>query len=207
MFETTTCLSPSIVGMHVNDALKITSKHSLNLRLLSQKEDNDIPTGTIISQTPRPGKKMKAHQPLYIVVSKQIRMQTAPVLIGKTYQEIEKMCHKHELSCTHYAIPSIDSSNRCFAQIPRAQMPMTDNVLISYRGTDNKGAVIFPYLKGSKLCDVKQFLEDHGCRISCKSPPTIPDTQLIVTDQRPMAGSLIKNPNEIVVQLSCIPEY
>lgn len=204
MLEIKTCRAPSIVGMHVNDALKIASTQSLNLRLLSQKEDNDIPTGTIISQTPRPGKKMKVHQPLYIVVSKQVRMQVAPILLGKTYPEIETMCHKHELSCTHYIIPNIVASNRCFAQIPRPKMPMTDNVLISYQGSDKKKAVIFPSLKGSKLSEVKQFLEEHGCKINIKSFNNIPDDQLIVTDQRPMAGSLIKNPKEIVVQLSCI---
>ena len=189
--------------MQVHEALKLVGKQPLSLRLLSQKEDNDLPTRTIVSQTPRPGQKIKAHQALFIVVSQQIKTQIAPTLISKTDTEIEKICHKHEISCTHYTIPNIALDPNCFAQLPRPGKSMNDNVIIAYKGTNKKKPAIFPQLKGYSLDIVKRFLEEHECRINLKAPPDISDNQLVITDHRPMAGSIINNIADITVQLSC----
>ncbi len=193
--------------MQVHEALKLVSKQPLSLRLLSQKEDNDLPSGTIMSQTPLVGQKIKAHQALFIVVSKQVRTQVAPTLIGKTDKDIEKICHKHEISCTHYTLPNIAFNSSCFAQLPRAGKSMHDNVIIAYKGSNKKKSAIFPQLKGHSLEAVKLFLEEHDCRITLKAPPDVPDNELIITDHRPMAGSIINNLSNITVQLSCKKKY
>ena len=56
-------VTPHLVGKQVHYILPIITQHHLNIRLLDQKEEIDIPEGIILNQTPAAGTIIKPNQP------------------------------------------------------------------------------------------------------------------------------------------------
>lgn len=63
---------PNFVGKTLNQAIKVASDNNLNLRISAEKEDSQLPEGTIISQIPN-RQKIKPNQSIYLVISKKIQ--------------------------------------------------------------------------------------------------------------------------------------
>jgi len=63
--HTQTVYVPSVLGLHLTDAIRRLSADQLNVRILAEKEDPDLDEGMIISQTPEQGTLVKPHQSLF----------------------------------------------------------------------------------------------------------------------------------------------
>src|SRR5437762_2038324 len=72
IFRTPDIIAPHLVGKQVHDILPLITEHQLNIRLMDRKEEEVIPEGTIIDQTPQPGTSMRPHQHLFIVTTKNL---------------------------------------------------------------------------------------------------------------------------------------
>jgi len=51
--------APALVGKQLQNAVALLSQKNLNVRFITQKEDPDLPHGTILSQTPAAGRNVK----------------------------------------------------------------------------------------------------------------------------------------------------
>ncbi|HML19393.1 MAG TPA: PASTA domain-containing protein, partial [Candidatus Dependentiae bacterium] len=81
--------TPALVGKSVQQALNLAATQGLSLRLIAEREEPDIPTGTILSQNPLPNTHIKAHQAIACIVSKKTE-QKIPNLIGKSENDIAR---------------------------------------------------------------------------------------------------------------------
>ena len=75
--------TPALIGKTLDQAILILSQANLNLRIVGQKEEAQLPEGTIISQTPAPGSSIKEHQALYVTIAKKPVPQAMPSLCRK----------------------------------------------------------------------------------------------------------------------------
>lgn len=195
LFHTSEFATPSVVGTPIHEAFAILSAHNLNARLLEEKEDAYLPAGTVISQTPQAGQKIKPYQSLFMLLSKKPSHINAPYCLNKTNDEINKLLQKNSLRAKIYTLPSIYPQGLCFAQIPLPQEPIDTTMLTLYISDGNKKPIIWPNFTQLPVSEVTQFLQTHALEATIihERPYPLPHTCTTckVTDQRPLAGSLI----------------
>lgn len=186
--------APAIVGKNIHEAFAILSSHNLNVRLLEEKEDPCLPAGTIISQTPQAGQTIKPYQSLFLLISKKPSPIYAPDCLHKTEDVIQSLLQKNSIRAKIYKVASIYPQGYCFAQIPLPQEPIDDTTLTIYISDGNKKSVLWPDFKQLLVIDVLNFLHTHGIEATVIHEHPIHHhtcTSCIVTDQRPLAGSII----------------
>jgi len=186
---------PSVVGKNIHEAFAILSRHNLNGRLLEEKEDPYLPAGTVISQTPQAGQKIKPYQSLFMLLSKKPSHINAPHCLHKTNSQITTLLQEQKIRSKIYLLPSIYPKGLCFAQIPLPQEPIDNTMLTLYISDGSKKPIIWPDFTQLTVSDVTTFLHTHAIEASiihehpCSSNHTC--ISCIVTDQRPLAGSLV----------------
>lgn len=185
---------PHLVGKHVYTVLPIVTDNNLNLRLIDQKEEIDLPEGIILNQTPAAGTIIKQNQPIFIVTTKKPPCIHAPQWIGYTIKELQNQLKPHSISTRIYYLPHIYPEQQCFAQSPHHNEPLENNKMILYISSGNNKPIIWPDFACVCLQEVLNFLEYYQIK-----PYIINDSQALnnrsdeymVIDQRPFAGTLL----------------
>jgi beta-lactam-binding protein with PASTA domain len=185
--------APSVVGKQLNEACMLLSHHQLNIRLLNHKEDPDLPDGTVLSQIPAAGQRVKVHQTVFLSLSKQPIIPLAPLLQGKQEEEIEQIAHAQKIRLKKYFLESGYPHGFCIAQIPPQGDPMPDATMIVYLSKEQNIPVIWPNFVGKSLDQVMEFLTHHDITPHVQHSPFSHETlgNNIIIDQRPLAGSII----------------
>lgn len=197
--------APMLLGKNLNYAAKTLSEHNLNLRILTQKEDNDLPDGTIISQTPAPGQKVKTNQSIFCAISIKAETGITPSLLNQTNDQITKIIKKENIRTRIHTFASNYSEGICFGQIPAPGSLLEQKMVLTYISAGTNKMVLFPSLKGLLVSEVIEFLKPynlnptlfhrggteahHQCKI-CK-----------IADQKPLSGSLVDLAKPINIQL------
>ena len=195
LFHVPEFATPSVVGKNIHEAFAIVSAYNLNARLLEEKEDPYLPAGTVISQTPQAGQKIKPYQSLFVLLSKKPSQIHAPHCLHKTDSDIVSLLQTHKIRAKIYILPSIYPKGLCFAQIPLPQEPIEDSMLTLYVSGGNKKPIIWPDFRQLPVLDVTNFLRTHTIEATIVHEyPCLPNhtcASCVVTDQRPLAGSLL----------------
>ena len=204
IFRTSDITTPHLVGKHVHEILPLITQHKLNIRLMDQKEEADLPEGIILNQTPISGTVIKQHQQLFIVTTKKPTAIKAPQCIGITLDELTQQLNAAHLSPRIYYLPHSYPEKICFAQSPQHGEPLEKNRLTIYISSGNNKPIIWPNFIGISLSQVIEFLDNYSIQ-----PQIINDTpsfakasagrpykehinaEYTVTDQRPFAGTLL----------------
>ncbi len=192
--------TPSLVGKNVYQALIILSDHKLNPRILDEKEDADLPSGTIMSQTPIAGQKIKPNQSIYLLISKQPATQKTPNLLNKKLNTIKKEVDTYNAHLQIYEIPHTHPKNHCFAQFPLPDNLLKHNTITAYVSSGNNMPIIWPNFTGYLITDALDFLQSHNIYPQIihqnERGPGHVCKNCVIEYQHPRAGSLITiNPN------------
>lgn len=188
--------TPTIIGKTLQEACSILSQHTLNSRLIALKEDSLLPDGTLISQTPQAGQKIKPNQTVFIVVSIQPQKNSAPQYIHKTLNEIESEIITKNIRAKSYTMPSIAMQNTCIAQWPETGLPLENNKMIIYIASPMNKPILIPYLKNKPTLEVVDFLKSNNIQVDLiHTNDNLEEnhtcSQCTIIDQRPLAGSII----------------
>ncbi len=199
--------TPSLVGQTINQALVILSNHNVNIRLLAQKEEPDLPVGTILSQTPCVGQKIKSHQSIFLVTSKHPPVSTAPDMINKPIDQITQLLENSNIRARIHYLAHSYPQGRCFAQSPKPHAPLEHNELLLYISAHSIKPIIWPDFTYKHVEEVTELLgpydiTPHIVHTTPHKPPHICKICRIM-EQRPLAGTLITldNTKPLSVQL------
>jgi hypothetical protein len=199
-------MTPALIGKQLQDAVQSLSDHTLNARIVSQKEDNDLAAGTIISQIPGPCCKIRAHQSVFLVVSKKAPLKKAPLLLQQDRKTVERIATEQEIVVKIHYLPSHYPHNICIGQIPSFKEPLPENRITAYlsSGATTK-PVILPDFKKHPVGEVTSFLTENNIKFHIfHAKPTNPTHECkhcLVIDQKPLAGSLIDLKKSLTLQL------
>jgi len=203
--KNTEIIAPTIVGEKLNDALRTTSNLGLNLKLLREKEDVELPEGIIIDQSPAAGKKIKPNQHLFVTVSKKPNKIVAPILEGQKYEEVLNTTKKLRTNLEIHWLESSYPQNICLAQYPKPNKNIGKKQIVSYLSSGKNGYSIFPNLKGKSLSEAKIFLETEGINVEIIHGKNITQNhsceKCIVRDQKPVPGSIVNVKKKIFAQI------
>lgn len=186
--------TPALLGKTIHEAIRITSYKNLSLRLLDEKEDPDLPVGTIISQNPISNCPIKAHQSIMVVVSKKTDRK-APQLVGKSTEQIQEDLKKLSLTSKIYYVPGPQPQGLCVAQDPAPGSNLTDTTITLYMCKGKTGPYLFPNLRNKNLQITRTFLSSAPVNLeiihsNATQEPHDCDS-CVVTDQHPRAGSIV----------------
>lgn len=115
-----TIIAPSVIGKSLHEALGDLSACGLNTRIVSYKQDPDVPQGTVLSQSPRGNKYIKPGQTMLIAVSEQPPQSYAPSLHGLTENEIIYKLKNEGLIAKFFNVISPYPFTTCVAHIPES---------------------------------------------------------------------------------------
>jgi beta-lactam-binding protein with PASTA domain len=210
LFHTPETITPHLIGKQVHEILPLITQHKLNIRLIDQKEEADIPEGVILNQTPIAGTAIKAHQPLFLVTTKKPLALRAPQCIGMDINAITTQLQSAGIHPRVYHVSHPYPENICFAQSPQSQEPLEKNRLVVYVSSGNNKPIIWPNFTGMPLHDVIEFLNNyniephiinhkpqaqsaiallHSSKLYTKNEATADEYRIV--DQRPFAGTLL----------------
>jgi hypothetical protein len=164
IFQPKSFNTPSIVGKRLQEAISILSKNQLNIKFISEKEDEGLPHGTILSQKPVPGLKITPNQSVYVTISKKPDRSACPELFKKNIKDILQILKDKNLRNKSYYVPSNLPDNSCVAQYPLPETSIKDTCIITYVSKGNKKPVIFPNFKNKKLPEVLEFLRNYNIK-------------------------------------------
>lgn len=197
--------TPAVIGKTLDQAVVLLSQSNLNIRIVGQKEDAQLPEGTLLTQTPAAGNIIKEQQALYVTVSKKPIPLAMPHLIGKTETQAFAELEALGLSGKIYKIAHQLPADTIIAQSPNPGESASSHPIILYVATETDKPILMPNFKNRPLDEVISFLELQGITPTILHTPVPPDhrcTNCIVIDQRPLAGSFVKNTSgRIQVQL------
>jgi beta-lactam-binding protein with PASTA domain len=204
-YKTHIIQAPHLVGKTLQKSMAILAQSKMNVRLITQKEDPDLPEGTILSQIPASGQTIKPHQTIFIVASKHPEKLKTPQLRGRFHDEIVGSLKEQKIRHKAFFIETSRPEGLCLAQIPQEGEPLGNDGLTLYFATDNNSYVLFPDLEGISVEDATDFLsgygitptifhihgtsEKHNCS-NCK-----------VKEQKPLSGSFVNLKKPFLVQL------
>jgi hypothetical protein len=187
--------TPAVIGKNIQDTLTVLTAHNLNTRLLATKEVPELPAGTVLSQSPQPQAKIKPGQTVYIVVSTKQQLLTAPNLINSTLNSITPRLKAAGIRNKLYYMQSNLPQDYCVGQFPNPGQLLKEAKIITYISSGTSKPVLLPNFKGKPVMEVQEFLSHHG--ITVRTSHVVPQeqghvcTECMVTDQRPLPGSLI----------------
>jgi len=198
--------TPTLIGKPLHEAVTLASAHGLNLRMLEQREDAELPNDTIIQQNPSPQTISKSNQTIFCVISKKPIVK-APHLVSKQYETILNELRQSGIRAQTFFIDSSYPKNFCFAQSPNAQTTLKSKSMVLYVSSGEHKPVIFPDLKHKTVEDVIEFLKPYNITpVITHAPPLENHTcssDCVITNQRPLPGSIVNIDSEkpLYVQL------
>lgn len=189
---------PSLLYISTNQALELLAHQQLNCRLLKEQESS-WPAGTIIAQTPGPGKQVKAFQTVFITVAKPMKKAPVPCAIGLSRSQANTVFNSSYKVIWH-PVYSPDIQHRCIAQINN------DKEIILYESSNKTDYVIMPSFYKKTAHECRDFLTKYGI-----TPTIIHSNYLyskhtcnsscIIHNQNPPAGTIISLLKPPVIQL------
>jgi serine/threonine-protein kinase len=186
--------TPHLVGKQIHHILPIITHYNLNIRLLDQKEEIDIPEGIILNQTPSAGTIIKPNQPIFVVTTKKPITLRAPQCVGMSSEELCRQLQEQGINPRIYYVPHPYPEKLCFAQSPHYDEPLEKNKLLLYVSAGNNKPIIWPDFTDMPLQDVIDFLNNYDIEpyiINDHQQKYYNNPEYIVTDQRPFAGTLL----------------
>lgn len=196
--------TPALIGKPLDQAILILSQLNLNIRVVGQKEEAQLPEGTILSQTPAAGSTIKAQQSLYVTIAKKPLPLAMPLLIGKSHTQAIAELEKLSLQAKIYHISSDQPEGTIIAQFPEQGLSTHEQPIILYAAKDPEKPIIMPNFKQHPLEQVISFLELNGITPTILHTPVAPDhrcTTCVVIDQRPLAGTFFKRSKDKPLQV------
>jgi len=191
---------PQLVGLPISQGLKKLSDYKLNIRIIAEKEDLDLPSGTIISQKPTHRQYVKPQNAIFVVISKKPAHKKTPYLLNKKINQAKDQLSKQTLNYKIFTLPIQAPSNTVIAQYPAPDTPIIGHIYL-YQASPSNQLYLFPDLKQRSLNDVLSFLEGYNIKstITYKNHQT--KGQHIITEQRPLPGTLVSLKQTPHVQL------
>ena len=177
----------------MHDAIKTLSSFQLNVRILAEKEEADMPEGMIISQTPLQGQKVKPHQSIFLVITRKPPKPKVPALYGLSSEDAKTKAQEAGIQLKMYPLESTHPVGTVVAQSVQPGQESADKTMAVSVSTGMTPVRLFPDLRGKKIDEVTAFLKTIGKynlkHEAAEEPGHTCDCT--VTDQHPLPGTLI----------------
>lgn len=193
--------APSFIGLNLPDAVIKLSRLQLNARVMAQRIDPTVAEGTILSQTPTPGTRIKAQQSIYLVIARKPQKMLTPQLCGLRLPVAEERAQEQGIRLQIIKLASTDPAQTVIGQSPAftSELPQPANMVVYVSTGQIAKQYLMPSLVGLPFGKAKAWLE--GRAIKCVTDGIVaPETE--IEDQKPRAGTYVDVTKPLTVYLS-----
>lgn len=186
-----TVTTPSLTGKRLHDVVTLLTPYQLNLRILGEIEDGTLAEGTVISQKPLAGQKIKFYQSVGVIVSRHAPHAVAPNLLGLSSKECSVQAENERIRLKVHLAESNLPKDQCIAQYPTPGTPLPDRTMTAYISKGQTSLRIVPNLSGRPLQEVRDFFKESSIPVTVVPSELQEGVQYDVIAQKPSFGSLI----------------
>lgn len=192
--------TPSLVGKRLQDAVALLTPYQLNLRILSEVEDATLTEGTVITQRPLAGQKIRFYQSVGVTISRHPPYVVAPNIVGLSMKESLAKAESGRIRIRVYSLESSHPKDECIAQYPIPGTPLPDRSMFAYYSKGQTPLRIMPNTMGMSIYAVQEFFKAHNIRLIVHPTDAYGHLYNVVA-QKPIAGSLLDISGNPVVQI------
>lgn len=141
----------------------------LLFEISEQREDNEVPAGTVLEQNPPKGTHMNKGDTVYVVASTASSEVIVPSVNGRSYDEARSILEKSGLTIASvdYQFDKDIPEKMVIGTNPQAGTSVKNGsslVLIVSKGEDNE-TVVVPDLRGNSVELARKYLEEVGLKL------------------------------------------
>jgi len=156
--------TPKILNMTVEEAEEELKDSQFSILITQEINDDTVPKGRIISQSPKPGEKVKTPKEIEVVVSLGEKVFEVADYTGKDYREVVYDVENSDLSINCEVIEEESEtipSGIVIRQFPQegATLKKGGKVILYVSKGKDEEPVLVPYLIGMTLDKAKEELE------------------------------------------------
>jgi beta-lactam-binding protein with PASTA domain len=185
--------------------VSLLSRARLHTRIIAEREDAVLAEGTVMTQNPVFGQKIKPQQVVFLVVSKKPLGLITPKMFNLTEDAIQKLAKQKAILIKRILIATHFSRGTCFAQIPDPGDPVPASGCIAYISAGLPSRYIMPDLINMPVSEVVSFFDAMDIKVQLfrdhEEEDRIGDP-CTVRDQRPAAGVCFDKSKLSSIQLS-----
>lgn len=195
---------PSLVGVSLAQGMKMLAAAQLTAQVLEEQHNPDVQPTTIIEQTPTSGKKVRAGQTVYLVITAAPQGAVAPSLYDAPVESLAN--YGSEVKIENIMLESAYPKDKICAQFPLPGTELQrDQKLITYSSCGLTSRRLLPDVRGRAVPDVIEFFKEYGVQYtlyhSKNSPEHVCSERCIVSDQRPLAGTIVDLSKPLLIHL------
>ena len=196
---------PSIVGQSVEEARASLGSLDLSVEVIGARFDEDISKGSIISQHPRPGGRIKIRRAVRVIVSLGEKKDPIPELRGSILRVARLLVSEsgYELGKISWLAIPATREEEVIRQYPPANskqiLGRKIDVLVS---SGDPTRYVMPNVTGLGLNKVLLLFERNGVkvgRIQYRSYPNVPKG--IIVKQFPEPGHILRGKNVVNLEV------
>ena len=173
------------------------------------KQSDEVPAGTVLSQSPVAGEKVIAGSKITLVVASSTEDLIVPNCYGLTLEKAEKMLSNSNLNVYKTAEVSSETIEPGLVVYtdPKAGSVVSANreitiFISSGPSTTTLKTYVVPDVRGLSQSDAKNFLTKAGFSNVVVETKDDPARKGVVLSQSPSAGSTVKENEKIVITVS-----
>lgn len=188
---------PDFRGLTLERARAELGRLHLTLRTV-QKEDENVPAGVVMQQTPAPGTRVTLETPIELVVSKGVALASIPELVGLSAEEARAELRKlnMDLLITSYRFDATADEETVLEQSPSAGARAKPGGRVRVVLSKGSQGMNVPQLEGKTVEEARRIAEGMGLKLTVEGKGSEGDT---ITMQEPPAGDPVKG-SEIMVR-------
>ncbi len=186
---------PMLIGMTVVEAARSVSEHGLTLCLVGEKNDPELPVGTVITQNPQPKSRVRERHAVCCVISKREPLR-APSLIGRTVAAIQQEIQATGVSVKYWPVAKNVPARTCIAQDTVPGAIIADKIMTVYVAKEQPAPFLIPDMRQRTIADVRALCSSRPVTLEVVHPEgTVSEDHVcnhcIVADQTPRAGTVV----------------
>ena len=196
--------TPALVGMSLEDAEDVFESSDLKLLVNGRRYNDEIPEGSIISQTPGSGVGIKGNRNVRVVVSLGRRVNPVPDLRGSSIRAARIMAQQNGYELGRVTeIPAAGNEDKVVAQYPSPEAGgnISDqiDILLESRLPES---FIMPDTAGQNLNRVLRFFKNNGFEVTIRYRKHRGIRRGAVVRQFPEPGYRLKDDQEVILEVA-----
>lgn len=190
---------PSLIGLSLGPAIEQLSSVKLIPKILAYKEDNSLPTGTIISQSPLPEQKVKPNQSVFLVATKHSAVKVSPNFIGENISIMKEKSAELNIDNKFFGLESEKPEDIIIAQNPHD--------LIAYYSVGDTPIRIMPNLENQNLQETLDWLKQYNIEAKIhyldylNNLDTVDHADYVIAKQKPDSYEFVNIKKPLTVKL------
>ncbi len=190
---------PALVGLPLYQAVPELCEREINIRVVGFKEDADLESGLVVSQSPFSGQQIRQGQAAHVVVTRKPPKLLAPRVVGLLPESAQSLLNKNSIVAKMYELNAKQPRGVCLAQLPESGTALEKKRMVVYRASSQDKPMLLPNLVGRPIGEVRDLFAPYN--IALKVTGMQKTRNCRVKEQRPLAGSFLYTSKPFTVHI------